>query len=107
MELLVSTLEAVGAPVSREGLLTPSTARTDEAHRKCPVCGRGMNKTWLGNTKKALIDSCPIGDGLWFDSGELQHVLAHVKPPDSQESEDVISFLSGAFQSTYGEEKGG
>jgi len=102
LDLLVSALKADGANLSVGELLTPVQAEASEKNRKCPVCGRKMDKVWLGKDPKVLIDSCPIGDGLWFDGGELTQVLRQMElkkgtPP----VKDVVSFLGNAFEATH------
>ena len=98
LELLVTVLQAEGANLSYTELLTPHEAKVPETRRKCPICGRKMDKVWLGKKPKVLIDRCPLGDGLWFDSGELQQVLREMEPLASR---DVISFLGDAFRATH------
>ncbi len=107
LELLVAVLKAEGANLSYAELLTPHSAKVTEAKRKCPICGRKMDKVWLGKEPKVLIDSCPLSDGLWFDSGELQQVLREMEAPETPASRDVISFLGDAFQFTHRANKKG
>jgi len=95
LDLLFSELKAEGADPSHNELFLPQAAEVSESKRKCPICGRKMNKVWIGTSPKVLIDSCPIGDGLWFDGGELAGVLCNLK---STGSKDVISFLGKAFE---------
>jgi hypothetical protein len=101
LELLVAVLKAEGANLSHTELLTPYEAKVAEARRKCPICGRKMDKVWLGEKPKVLIDSCPLGDGLWFDSGELQQVLREMEPLATPAARDVISFLGDAFPASH------
>jgi uncharacterized protein len=98
LDLLVSTIAASGGKMSQTDLLTPFEAKVGETRRKCPVCGRKMNKVWMGKEPKVLIDSCPLGEGFWFDGGELHQVLQQIEPVRSQ---DVLSFLGQAFQATH------
>ncbi len=98
LDLLISSLITEGAGRSPKDLLTPREAEVSEARRKCPICGRKMEKVWLGEKPGVLIDRCPRGDGLWFDGGELHQVLRQMEPAGSK---DVISFLGEAFQATY------
>jgi Zn-finger nucleic acid-binding protein len=72
-----------------------------KARRKCPICGTKMDKAWVGNDPKILIDRCPAEHGLWFDAGELQKVLREMLPPGSPQYQDVVSFLGDAFQATH------
>jgi len=95
LELLVLALKAEGANLSHTELLRPQEAKVSEARRKCPVCRRNMDKVWIGESPKVLIDTCPIGDGLWFDGGELNQILCEMEPGGSK---NVISFLGQAFQ---------
>lgn len=104
LDLLVSSLQAEGKQESNTDLLTPVQAKVEEAHRKCPICGRKMDKVWLGQEPKVLIDSCPLGDGLWFDGGELHQVLKQLKIAGFK---DVLSFLGNAFEATYKTKEGG
>jgi uncharacterized protein len=90
---------ALGLPASQalNSLVVPEKADVAEAKRKCPICGKKMDKVWLGKTPRVLIDSCPLGDGLWFDGGELQQVVKQVVP--GVKTENVIAFLGDAFPS--------
>ena len=101
LELLVSMLKAGGASAQTD-LLIPHEVKANEARWKCPICGHKMRKVSLGNSKQVLVDSCPQGDGLWFDSGELHHVISEIEPSKTQAAQDVISFLGSAFQATLG-----
>ena len=105
LELLVSLLKAEGALQGQTELLTPEKIKAAEARRKCPICGRKMDKVCLGNSKAVLVDSCPRGDGLWFDSGELKEVLSKMELPETASARDIISFLGNAFQFTHGADK--
>jgi len=57
-----------------------------ETPRKCPICDKKMAKIVVGSAPPALLlDKCRRGDGLWFDSGELQDVLQRGQlDPDSR-----------------------
>jgi Zn-finger nucleic acid-binding protein len=105
LDLLVSHLKAGGADLSADNLITPHQAKTNEARRKCPVCGRKMEKVRLGGNSKVLIDSCPQRDGLWFDGGELQQTLRELHVPETPAARDIIAFLDGAFHYTHSPEK--
>jgi Zn-finger nucleic acid-binding protein len=98
LDLLVSVLAAGGEKMSEADLLTPYEAKVDESRRKCPICGRKLDKVWMGKEPKVLIDSCPLGEGLWFDGGELHQVLHQIEPAASK---NILSFLGQAFQATH------
>jgi uncharacterized protein len=102
LDLLLSALRAQGAELTHDELLETQDAKVSEAHRKCPICGRKMDKVWIGKNPKVLIDRCPIGDGLWFDGGELFQVLSEMQ---NSGSKNVISFLGKAFEAGYKPEK--
>ncbi len=56
-------------------ILASPEAETTEKRRRCPICGRKMRKVTVGEDPEVLIDVCPIGDGLWFDGGEVVQLL--------------------------------
>jgi Zn-finger nucleic acid-binding protein len=99
VELLMETmgLESSGL----DSLHLAIEAKTAEAIRKCPICGKKMKKVALGHTPELLIDVCPQRDGLWFDSGEVGQLVTHLSAQvegkeDSQER--VIEFLGEVFK---------
>ncbi len=99
MELLLQGLSGGKAALSQ--LLTPSETEPSEKKRKCPICGRKMDKTFAGKEPRVLIDACPRGEGLWFGGGELEQVVKQLsKPSGKAESHEVISFLGEAFQAS-------
>jgi uncharacterized protein len=98
LDLLVTSLKAEGANLQHNELLTPQEAKVGEAKRKCPICGRKMDKVWLGKEPQVLIDSCPRGDGLWFDGGELHQIMHQIKDGGKH---DIISFLSETFKGEH------
>jgi Zn-finger nucleic acid-binding protein len=98
LELLVETLKGQGAQITNTDPLKTSQAAVKEDARKCPHCGHKMDKVWMGNAPKVLIDNCPRGHGLWFDGGELHQVLCQLEPVNKAGSKDVISFLGDTFK---------
>jgi Zn-finger nucleic acid-binding protein len=101
LELLISVLRSEGANLSDSDLLAPNKSPSLQAKRRCPICGRKMDKIWMGNSPKVLIDSCPEGDGLWFDRGELQRIIHEMEVPGSVGSPNVVTFLGEAFKATH------
>ncbi len=55
-----------------------------------------MKKALIGEGAEVLIDSCPRGEGLWFDGGELPRVLGEIARTAAQKSE-VVAFLRDVF----------
>jgi Zn-finger nucleic acid-binding protein len=41
----------------------------------CPICNKKMEKVFVGEEKKILIDKCRKNHGLWLDKGELEQVI--------------------------------
>jgi uncharacterized protein len=99
LELLLEVKKSSEGQSCRD-LVKPEPASVRETQRKCPICGRKMDKVWLGSDPKVLIDSCPIGDGLWFDGGELHQITSQAK--GKTVNEDVIDFLGDTFQADKG-----
>lgn len=73
-------------------------AETAEKKRACPICHQKMRKIATGRQLAFLIDACPRGNGLWFDGGEVGHLLKELpgKPADTQPA--VAAFLADVFQ---------
>jgi predicted Zn-ribbon and HTH transcriptional regulator len=43
-------------------------------HMKCPKCGTDLHTSELHGVS---VDSCPACHGMWFDAGEVDHMLEH------------------------------
>jgi Zn-finger nucleic acid-binding protein len=98
LELLIDTLKKAGARITDDALLTPQAASVAEKPRQCPICGKNMDKVWMGKTPRVLIDHCPRGHGLWFDGGELHQVIGQLGGAVQSGSPDVLSFLGDTFK---------
>ncbi len=94
LDLLMSTLSSLEKQANSNPV-PPEKAEVHEAKRNCPVCGKKMDKIWLGKSPRVLVDSCSLGDGLWFDGGELQQVLNQAISRAG--TENIISFLGEVF----------
>ncbi|MDQ3002948.1 MAG: zf-TFIIB domain-containing protein [Fibrobacterota bacterium] len=44
------------------------------AYRKCPVCGKFMNRINFGQRSGVITDQCH-GHGVWLDAGELRRLV--------------------------------
>ncbi|HNR34000.1 MAG TPA: zf-TFIIB domain-containing protein [Candidatus Hydrogenedentes bacterium] len=88
LELLLGARENVTA-FMRGGAIRP------EKPRRCPICGVKMVKEATSGEPAVTYDSCPSGDGLWFDRGELDQVLARSRP--EADGECVAAFLREIF----------
>jgi Zn-finger nucleic acid-binding protein len=59
--------------------------------RRCPRCGKPLREV---RVEGVVIDRCPAGQGLWFDAGELERlVAAHL----DGEAGAAARFLEGFF----------
>lgn len=99
IELLLETmgLDSTGL----EALHLAEEAPSKEKKHKCPACDRRMKKVALGHQPVTIIDACPEGHGLWFDSGEVGALIAHLaakQAGDDDSQERVISFLGEVFK---------
>ena len=95
LDLLVSALGSGSTSMSKNDLITPVAASVKETRRKCPICRQNMDKGWIGQDPKVLIDMCPAGDGLWFDGGEMHQFLHQLHITGVK---DILSFLGETFQ---------
>ena len=68
--------------------------KNKEAKRKCPICLKKMYKVVCGGDGKVLIDKCKDNEGIWFDSGELEDILAL---GSLGEDTKVLALLSDMF----------
>jgi len=57
-----------------------------------------MDKMIIGRAPEILIDSCPRGDGLWFDGGELDELIGELTD-ETGAGGRVASFLGQALGS--------
>lgn len=99
VELLMETMGLDSSGL--DGLHLATETATIEEDRKCPECNKKMKKVALGHTPELLIDVCPQGDGLWFDSGEVGQLVEHLSAQieDKEDSQErVIEFLGEVFK---------
>lgn len=82
-------------------ILGSAEAESPEKPRKCPICRQKMRKATIGQKPEILIDVCGKGDGLWFDGGEVSHLLKQTaKEPSGKpgSQQRVNAFLGETFQ---------
>jgi Zn-finger nucleic acid-binding protein len=65
-----------------------------EKPRRCPKCAKKMNKVFVGESKKVLVDKCKKDHGIWFDDGELHDV---VNLGSIDKNNKVIQLLNDMF----------
>ena len=100
LELL---LESAGLEEYRrylDGIVNAPEVASSEKKRKCPICRHKMKKTYIDEDKKILVDICHVGDGIWFDGGEVSHLLKALvdKSPAKGASQEVLAFVGDMFK---------
>jgi len=93
LELLLETNE------ERSGLINLFKEATPEKEKShdCPICGKHMQKFYVGEQEKVLVDKCKKNHGLWFDNGELQKV---VEFGSENKENKIISLLKEMFENS-------
>ena len=72
---------------------------SSEKLRKCPICDRKMQKIIVGSGRPALlIDKCRIGDGLWFDKGELNDIVEKAQLDKDNKISKLLADMFGQKQ---------
>ncbi len=72
------------------------TRKTKEKPHKCPICDKRMQKVFAGSDPVApMIDRCPRKHGIWFDRGELQHIIDHCLGKDSRIGRLLADMFAG------------
>ena len=99
LELLLEAAELENYRVFLERMIDSSEASTREKKRKCPICTRKMKKTHIGANDELLIDICKNSDGIWFDGGEVAHLLKLLSgESEKTEQGKVMNFLGDVFK---------
>ncbi len=86
LELLLAQAKAE-APLAR--------VQSEEKKRRCPECGRKMDKVRAGREPGVLLDACPQNEGLWFDGGELDTLIRQLSEGSAPE---IGLFLGDVFR---------
>jgi Zn-finger nucleic acid-binding protein len=75
-------------------------AATTEKKRKCPICRHKMKKSYIDKDKKVLVDICHVGDGIWFDGGEVSQLIKEIsaESPEKGVSKGVLNFIGEMLQ---------
>jgi Zn-finger nucleic acid-binding protein len=67
-----------------------------EKGRRCPVCGRRMEKVFMGKKDVITVDQCGSDGGYWFDADELRRLIQQ-EPPGGG-TDGMVSYLNSVFQ---------
>lgn len=94
MELLFGNEQAASDFLS---IGAPAVVPPGEKPRRCPLCHAKMTKESTSSQPPVTFDHCPKGDGMWFDEGELQSILADAGSIGGDST--VFEFLRGIFSS--------
>ncbi|OGO02961.1 MAG: hypothetical protein A2Y59_01460 [Chloroflexi bacterium RBG_13_52_14] len=100
LELLLEAEKLDGSTLAPVNILASPEAKTPEKKRNCPICSKKMKKTHLGQEPGVLIDACLRGDGLWFDHGEVERLVAQLGGKSAEKADSpgrIINFLGKTF----------
>lgn len=103
LELLLDSAGLADSDFTMERIASLPAVETAEKPRKCPICGKRMRKVLVGSGPQVMVDACVRGDGLWFDGGELDHIveqIAREAPAEGAAQPVLISFLGELFKSS-------
>ena len=82
-----------------EKIINSGDATTREKKRRCPICSRKMKKTYIGADNELLIDICKNADGIWFDGGEVAHLVKLLSGGSEETGQGkVMNFLGEVFK---------
>jgi Zn-finger nucleic acid-binding protein len=101
LELLLKSQGLEETKAFFDGILNSQEAVSSEKKRMCPICGRKMKKTAIGEQSRILIDACREKHGLWFDGGEVTQLMKHLageRPSKHDSRGQVVSFLEEVFK---------
>jgi Zn-finger nucleic acid-binding protein len=101
LELLLKSLGLESSELLLHNLLQSPEADSTEKKRNCPICRQKMKKTVIGEKQGILIDVCSFEDGLWFDGGEVAHLLKSLVskgPGEPGAQGKIIDFLGETFK---------
>jgi Zn-finger nucleic acid-binding protein len=69
---------------------------SSEKPKQCPICDKKMEKIIVGQEKPTLlIDRCSKGDGLWFDNGELNNIIARARLDEGNKIKTLLADIFG------------
>jgi len=98
--LLAKVMHGDGAKPVINSVLQIEDAASDEKRRRCPICRRTMKKVNVAGDKHVLIDACVQQDGLWFDGGEVDHLIQFLEgnSPEHSGHSHVFNFIKEVFK---------
>jgi Zn-finger nucleic acid-binding protein len=94
LELLLGSAERKNEILSS---FSDAEKKCSEKKRPCPICSKAMKKVEVITEKgPVIVDECVDRHGLWFDKGELYHIV-NCAADGSKEESPVLKFLSDIF----------
>jgi Zn-finger nucleic acid-binding protein len=93
LELLLETDEDRNRLIS----LFKEAADVKEKSYGCPICGKQMKKSEIGEKAKVVVDKCKKNHGIWFDKGELKKV---VEFGSVNKENKIINLLKDMFENS-------
>ena len=100
LELLLASAGLGGHEAFLESVLGASPADVKEKKRRCPICNLKMKKVYIDRPDRVLVDVCPDGHGIWFDGGEVEHLLGALAA-ERPEQDAAFQKLIGHFGETF------
>ena len=85
--------DALGVDADLPDVAMLPRVRSKEKTRRCPRCGKRMEKVRMRREPPLIVDACARGHGLWFDRGELGQVIASSSRAEEAAGQPVVRFL--------------
>lgn len=100
LELLLEAAELEDYQVFLDRIIDSPEASSPEKKRKCPICNKKMKKSFIDESDELLIDICKKEHGIWFDGGEVAHLVKLLSEKSGKEDSrgEVMSFLGDVFK---------
>jgi Zn-finger nucleic acid-binding protein len=96
LELLLEAAGLGSTGTFLESVLGAEAAGVAEKKRRCPICNLKMKKSFIDRQDGKVVDICPDEHGIWFDGGELEHLLGSLageKHAGNPAYEKVLEFF--------------
>ncbi|MFH0941973.1 MAG: zf-TFIIB domain-containing protein [Chloroflexota bacterium] len=100
LDLLLQSVKMTCPELEIKNIINLPDAESSDKPRKCPICGQGMKAVAIGQPAIG-IDVCRRADGLWFDGGELNHILKQTAENSAAKAcpeQLVFGFLGEVFR---------
>jgi Zn-finger nucleic acid-binding protein len=100
LDLFLDSAGLERSEFSLDDLLQNPTLNPTHKGRKCPICNRGLKEVAICDAT-INIDVCDLGDGYWFDGGEVHGLLKYLAQKScsgENQPQKVIDFIGNVFQ---------